>query len=208
MSVVQEVWPRFLETRFELPENSGIQDVFRWLASDQERNRQITSDILSAYQEGRRIIVLSGRTEQVDLLESTLSGQIEHLFVLHGRLTKRHRVSVLANLEALDDAAPRVLLATAALVGEGFDHPPLDTLVLTTPISWEGSIKQYAGRLHREHTLKTDVRIYDYVEAKHPQLARMWEKRRKGYLAMGYHIKPVDSEIVTGERPHPDQLIA
>jgi len=74
------------------------------------------------------------------------------------------------------------------LIGEGFDHPPLDTLVLAMPISWKGTLQQYAGRLHREHSTKRDVRIYDYVELGCPQLARMWEKRQRGYHAMGYKI--------------------
>ena len=70
----------------------------------------------------------------------------------------------------------------------GFDHPPLDTLVLAMPISWKGTLQQYAGRLHREHASKKDVRIYDYVEQEHPQLARMWDKRLRGYRAMGYVV--------------------
>jgi superfamily II DNA or RNA helicase len=56
------------------------------------------------------------------------------------------------------------------------------------PISWTGILQQYAGRLHRNHPTKTDVWIYDYVELGHPILARMWEKRVRGYLAMGYTI--------------------
>ena len=72
--------------------------------------------------------------------------------------------------------------------GEGFDYPPLDTLLLAMPISWKGILQQYAGRLHRNHPTKTDVRIYDYVELGHPVLARMWEKRVRGYLAMDYKI--------------------
>jgi len=79
-------------------------------------------------------------------------------------------------------------LATGRLVGEGFDHPPLDTLILAMPISWKGTLQQYAGRLHREHADKQDVRIYDYVEDSQPQLARMWKKRQRGYHAMGYKI--------------------
>jgi superfamily II DNA or RNA helicase len=75
------------------------------------------------------------------------------------------------------------------LIGEGFDHPPLDTLVLAMPISWKGTLQQYAGRLHREHADKHDVRIYDYAETDQPQLARMWDKRQRGYRAMGYEIK-------------------
>ena len=75
------------------------------------------------------------------------------------------------------------------LTGEGFDHPPLDTLVLAMPISWKETLQQYAGRLHREHADKQGVRIYDYVELDHPQLARMREKHQRGYRATGYQIR-------------------
>jgi len=80
------------------------------------------------------------------------------------------------------------LLATGKLVGEGFDHPPLDTLVLAMPVSWKGTLQQYAGRLHREHATKTDVRIVDFVDTGHPALLKMWDKRQRGYRAMGYRI--------------------
>lgn len=85
----------------------------------------------------------------------------------------------------MDESTPRVLLATGRLIGEGFDHPPLDTLVLAMPVSWKGTLQQYAGRLHREHASQHDVRIHDYAEAGQPQLARMWDKRQRGYRAMG-----------------------
>ena len=84
--------------------------------------------------------------------------------------------------------APRILLATGKLVGEGFDHPPLDTLVLAMPVSWKGTLQQYAGRLHREHATKTDFRIVDFVDTGHPALLKMWDKRQRGYRAMGYRI--------------------
>jgi hypothetical protein len=67
-------------------------------------------------------------------------------------------------------------------------HPPLDTLVLAMPVSWKGTLQQYAGRLHREHASKTDVRIIDFVEMGHPALLRMWDKRQRGYRAMGYRV--------------------
>ena len=50
------------------------------------------------------------------------------------------------------------------------------------------SITEYAGRLHRDHADKIDILIYDYVENDHPQLYRMWEKRQRGYRAMGYQV--------------------
>ena len=92
------------------------------------------------------------------------------------------------DLDALPPDAPRVLLSTGKLVGEGFDHPPLDTLVLAMPVSWKGSLQQYAGRLHREHANKTDVRIIDFVDTGHPALMRMWDKRQRGYREMGYRV--------------------
>jgi len=52
----------------------------------------------------------------------------------------------------------------------------------------KGTLQQYAGRLHREHATKTDVRIIDFVDAGHPALLRMWEKRQRGCRAMGYRI--------------------
>lgn len=126
----------------------------------------------------------------VRLLEIELTGKIGYLFVLQGRMSKKQRTEVLENLEALDESEPRVLLATASLVGEGFDHPPLNTLILAMPISWEGSLKQYAGRIHRLHTFKLDVHIYDYIDYKNKSVAKMWEKRRRAYASMGYQIVP------------------
>jgi superfamily II DNA or RNA helicase len=69
--------------------------------------------------------------------------------------------------------------------------PPLDTLVLAMPISWKGTLQQYAGRLHREHATKVDVRVIDFVDAGHPGLLRMWDKRQTGYRAMGYRVARV-----------------
>jgi len=184
-----EVWPKVLSAP-EIPPDSPIQDVFRILANDATRNRFIAGDVLAAYREGRKVLVLTERTDHLPLLREALENEIEHCFVLHGRLARKQRTAVFAELEALEESAPRVLLATGRLIGEGFDHPPLDTLVLAMPISWKGTLQQYAGRLHREHADKQDVRIYDYAETDQPQLARMWKKRQRGYRAMGYAIKP------------------
>ncbi|SHJ91803.1 Helicase conserved C-terminal domain-containing protein [Malonomonas rubra DSM 5091] len=126
--------------------------------------------------------------EDLALLHDALGPELQNCFVLHGRLSKKQRASVLSELESLDADAPRILLATGRLIGEGFDHPPLDTLFLALPISWKGTLQQYAGRLHREHSHKSDVHIYDYHEHDHTQLTRMWNKRLRGYKAMGYAV--------------------
>ncbi len=133
-------------------------------------------------------MLLTERTDHLARLREGLGNEVEHCFVLHGRLSKKQRASIFSELQSLEGSTPHVLLATGRLIGEGFDHAPLDTLVLAMPISWKGTLQQYAGRLHRDHVDKQDVRIYDYVESDQPQLARMWDKRQRGYHAMGYKI--------------------
>ena len=182
-----KVFPRALLAP-AIPAEAKIQEVFHLLTRDETRNQRIAKDILTAYEEGRKILVLTERTEHLTFLHEALRAKVENCFFLHGRLSKKQRTKTVTELEALDGDTPRVLLATGRLVGEGFDHPPLDTLVLAMPISWKGTLQQYAGRLHREHISKSDVRVYDYYEHDNPQLTRMWNKRLRGYKAMGYIV--------------------
>lgn len=183
-----EVAPYSLHACIDLPLEAGIQDVFRHLANDQGRTAAIVGEIGRTFSQGRKVLVLTERTDHLDAISTALAGKIPELFVLHGRMSRKQRTALIEKLNALPADTPRVLLATGKLVGEGFDHPPLDTLVLAMPVSWKGTLQQYAGRLHREHTDKTDVRIIDFVDTGHPALLRMWDKRRRGYAAMGYRI--------------------
>ena len=183
------VVPRSCHARIDLLKEAGIQDVFRHLSNDRARTEAIAAEVRDAFAQGRKILVLTERTEHLDAIEAALGGLGSELFVLHGRMSKKQRAARVAGLEALAADVPRVLLATGKLVGEGFDHPPLDTLVLAMPVSWKGTLQQYAGRLHREHANKTGVKIIDFVDTGHPALLRMWDKRLRGYRAMGYRME-------------------
>jgi len=189
-----EVVPHSRFARIDVGPEAGIQDVFRHLATDQVRTQAIASEVHAAIQQGRKVLVLTERSDHLDAIRAALNERISDPFVLHGRVSKRQRASLIAALNALPPDASRVLLATGKLVGEGFDHPPLDTLVLAMPVSWKGTLQQYAGRLHREYASKTDVRIIDFVDTGHPALLRMWDKRQRGYRAMGYRIGDDASE--------------
>jgi superfamily II DNA or RNA helicase len=192
-----EVLPHTRFTRIDLPSDAGIQDVFRHLANDQARTQAISDKVRDAVGQGRKVLVLTERTEHLDAIKAALDGLEPTPFVLHGRMSKKQRTALIADLDALPLDAARVLLSTGKLVGEGFDHPPLDTLVLAMPVSWKGTLQQYAGRLHREQASKTDVRIIDFVDTGHPALMRMWDKRQRGYRAMGYRIGATESESST-----------
>jgi superfamily II DNA or RNA helicase len=183
-----EVMPRSRHSRIDLPTTAGIQDVFQYLVSDTARTEAIAAEITAAFEEGRKVLVLTERMKHLAAIREALAARAPHPFVLHGRMSKRQRTALIAELDALAPEAPRILLATGKLIGEGFDHPPLDTLVLAMPVSWKGTLQQYAGRLHREHAAKTDVRIIDFVDTGHPALLRMWDKRQRGYRAMGYRV--------------------
>lgn len=197
-----EVLPHYLSARMPLTADLGIQDVFRNLADDTGRTAAIADEIARAYAQGHKVLVLTERTEHLAAIGAALASRVPTLFTLHGRLSKKQRAALVGQLEALAPDTPRVLLSTGKLVGEGFDHPPLDTLVLAMPISWKGTLQQYAGRLHREHAEKTRVRIIDFVDAAHPVLLRMWEKRQRGYQAMGYRVPPLAaSENLDFEEP-------
>lgn len=186
---------RLLPGQINLSEGAGIQEVFRQLADNIERTQRITSEVEKAFNQGRKVLVLTERTDHLSAIEAALAGRVQNLFTLHGRMSKKQRQVLMDELAALSSDVPRVLLATGKLVGEGFDHPPLDTLVLAMPISWKGTLQQYAGRLHREHASKADVRIFDFIDAGHPALMRMWDKRQSGYRAMGYRLADTSSSM-------------
>ena len=181
-----------------IPSNASIQEVIRLLSVDADRNARIVADATTALKNGRKVLLLTKRTEHLDLLHAQLANVEFPCFMLHGRMKTKERQVIIKALAELPQDAPHILLASAQLVGEGFDHAPLDTLILTLPISWTGTLQQYAGRLHRDHANKSDILIYDYVEQDHPQLYRMWEKRQRGYRAMGYQVDSDQQQLRLG----------
>ena len=182
------VVPRLREAPIDLAPEAGIQEVFGRLVADGERTREIADAVEQAVTLGRKVLVLTERTDHLNSIAAALVGIRPAPHVLHGRMTKKRRAAVIAELESLAPTAPRIVLATGKLVGEGFDHAPLDTLVLAMPVSWKGTLQQYAGRLHRECTSKRDVRVIDFIDTGHPALMKMWEKRKRRFGAMGYRI--------------------
>nr|WP_198433307.1 DEAD/DEAH box helicase [Burkholderia ubonensis] len=190
-----EVFPQRLTSTVDVAADAPIQAVFAQLAQDTPRTQMIAAAAREQYGQGRNVLVLTERTDHLERLQQMLQDTVQSLFVLHGRLGRKARATQLAALDALAGDTPRVVLATGRLVGEGFDHPALDTLVLAMPVAWKGTLQQYAGRLHREHAGKTGVRVLDYVDGGHPVLLRMWEKRQRGYRAMGYQVCVLGQEL-------------
>ena len=177
-------------TGFRLPvETEAIHEIYAFLAQSLERNQQIVIDVKTALEAGRSPLVLTERKDHLFLLAEQLKGCTEHIITLCGGMGIKQRRLEMEKLTSLPSGASRLILATGKLIGEGFDDPQLDTLFLAMPISWRGTLQQYAGRLHRLHDGKKIVQVYDYIDENLPVLMRMFDKRLKGYRAMGYASK-------------------
>jgi superfamily II DNA or RNA helicase len=148
---------------------------------------------------GRSPIVLTERREHRERLAARLRSHIPSLVILHGEMRPAERRAALNELRSNGGGDERVILATGRYIGEGFDDPRLDTLLLVMPIAWKGTIVQYAGRLHRAHRAKRDALVYDYVDAELPVLRRMFAKRLKAYKSLGYEVDNPESH--QGDEP-------
>jgi len=165
-----------------------FQAVYQELVAAEVRNGRICRDVIESVSNGRSPLVLTERNDHLDRLERGLVDSVRHLVVLRAGTGKKQRRAMADRLAGIPPEEPRVVLATGKYVGEGFDDPRLDTLFLTLPVSWRGTIAQYAGRLHRLYDGKREVRIYDYADLNVPMLARMFDRRCRGYEAVGYTI--------------------
>ena len=166
-----------------------FRDLYNELIADEGRNQLICGDILQSLRDGRSPIVLTERNEHLDTLAKLLSNEVKHLITLRGGMGRKALRAATDELAAIPQTEERVLLATGRFIGEGFDDARLDTLFLTLPVSWHGTIAQYVGRLHRLHDKKKEVRVYDYADLNVPMLARMFDRRCRGYEAVGYAIQ-------------------
>jgi superfamily II DNA or RNA helicase/very-short-patch-repair endonuclease len=170
-------------------------ELYEELIADEERNRLICSEVIQALRDGRSPLVLTERNEHIESLAKQLASEVQHLVVLRGGMRKKELDTIQVRLATIPAGEARLLLATGRYLGEGFDDARLDTLFLTLPVSWHGTIAQYVGRLHRLYEGKREVRVYDYADLNVPMLARMFDRRCRGYEAMGYTIQLPGSAV-------------
>ena len=158
------------------------------------RNAMIAKDAICAVRSERTPLVITNRKEHAAELARLIRESEIETYMLTGEGTareKRERIEHVRNAPG----AQYAIVATGAYIGEGFDLPQLDTLLLASPYSFEGVITQYSGRLHRESEGKGDVIVYDYVDASIPMLERMHKKRLKAYAHLGYKIAEVAADL-------------
>ena len=178
-----------LPPSIEVEKSRSIQEIYSALIADERRNEMIIRDVLEAIKDGRSPVVLTERREHLEHLAGRLDPIIRNVIVMKGGASKKQRKLIAETISQIPDDAERLILATGRYLGEGFDDARLDTLFLTLPVSWRGTVAQYAGRLHRLHETKRRVIIYDYVDFHVPVLVKMYERRCQGYKSLGYELE-------------------
>jgi len=184
--------PRFTSLRAPLDndgKDSTIQELYSEIVDNEIRNQLIIEDVLNSHNNGRNCLVLTLRTAHVEFLTEKLKEKVPDVVKLTGKMGKKAIREAFQQIADMPADKNLILVATGHFIGEGFDEARLDTLFLAMPISWKGTLQQYAGRLHRLFENKKEVQIYDYVDIHVKMLEKMYQKRLTGYASMGYKVK-------------------
>lgn len=190
------VVPRFTRTIYPHgTEHVHISEAYNAVRNDELRNAQIADDIKACIAKNRTPIVLTKFTDHAQALYDMLKNSADYVFLLVGSMSKLEQKHIRQQMDAVTSDKTMILVATGQLVGEGFDYPRLDTLIMADPVAWKGVVEQYAGRLNRDYEGKKNVIIYDYIDANIPVFDSMYSKRLRAYKRIGYQLLDgVDTE--------------
>lgn len=182
------VYPRFTRVAYPRSQDMHINDAYKLIKDHDARNEQIVADVKKCIDNDRTPVVLTRYKEHASLLTERLQAYADKFFLLFGDKSKKELQEIREQMEEVSPNETMILVATGQMIGEGFDYPRLDTLIMATPVSWKGIVEQYAGRLNRDHAGKKDVIIYDYVDSHIDKFDKMYGKRLKAYKQIGYQI--------------------
>ena len=201
------------ETGFRMPLETGPRPPYHVVAElltrHTRRNNLIVADVVAALKQERFPLILSDRKDHLSRLASAISEAANEsedvvIFQMDGTQGLKARREMLASIrDRVATNRRTVILSTASLIGEGFDLPELDVLVMASPFSFKGRIVQYAGRIHRTAGGKDRATIHDYVEAYCPISLKMYRNRIKAYREMKYAITELDSKAGAAEDVSP-----
>ena len=182
------VYPRFTRCVCPRDTNRDINEAYELIRDDKLRNQQIIDDTKRCLDERRCPVILTRYKEHARNLYIQLKDYAEHAFLLLGDLSPREKKSLFSEMKSISETESILIVATGKLLGEGFDYPRLDTLIMATPIAGKSVVEQYAGRLNRDYEGKNRVIVYDYIDVHIPVFDRMYGKRLRAYKQIGYHV--------------------
>ena len=183
------VYPRFTRIVDLSPsDNRHISELYRLIVDSELRNMQIVADAVDCVKKGRTPVVMTKYREHAENLYGLLQGAADHVFLLQGGKSLKARAELREKMAAVSRDESMIMVATGQYIGEGFNYPRLDTMLLAMPISFEGNVEQYAGRLNRDYEGKKDVIIFDYIDQHIPVLERMYHRRLRTYKNIGFEV--------------------
>lgn len=103
-----EVIPRTLFQPTPIPDDTGIQDIFRTLAEEKNRTAAIADEAQRTVDNGRKVLVLTERTDHLENIRRSLEENQLTPFVLHGRMSKKQRANLIAEIDELPPDSPRI----------------------------------------------------------------------------------------------------
>lgn len=187
------LYPHF--TKYFLNKNKNLQtlvEIENDLTENLERNNQILADILIAINNHKKILILTDRINHIEYLENELKKYSKNIFAIHGKMNKKQKDNFKEKLEQINEEE-FIIISTGKYIGEGFDEKRLDTLFLTMPFKWKGTLAQYVGRLNRESTGKNKLEVHDYIDINVPMLSKMYAERQKAYKNLNYKVVSKDT---------------
>jgi superfamily II DNA or RNA helicase len=187
--------PRFTEFDFDDATND-YSGCITALVNDPNRNDLIVQDVIS--QAGRQGIALvtSDRKDHCEAFHSRLIASGIDAKLLTGSTPKKERTQV---IQDLNKGEGKVLVATAQLIGEGFDLKSLSSIFMTTPIRFSGKVKQCVGRIVRTDEGKETPLIFDYVDVP-GVLQNSYRDRQRAYRSIGVSQSSKDIAIMQDGR--------
>ena len=180
--------PRYTRVVDTADSKDDINKAYSLISTSKIRNDMIISDVKKSIAQNQTPVILTRFKEHAKLLYDALKNEADHIFLLYGDNSDKENTEIRVKLKQVPRTESIILVATGQKIGEGFDFPRLDVLMLAAPVSFEGRLEQYVGRLNRDYEGKEAVYVYDYIDAHVRFFNKMYGKRLKTYKRTGFSI--------------------
>ena len=186
--------PRYTRVVDTADSKDDINKAYSLISANKVRNEMIVNDVIACIAMKQTPVILTRFKEHAKLLYDTLKEEADHVFLLYGDNTDKENADIRVRLKQVTKNESLILVATGQKIGEGFDFPRLDVLMLAAPVSFKGRLEQYVGRLNRDYEGKEAVYVYDYIDAHMRFFNKMYGKRLKTYKRTGFFIWTGDEQ--------------
>ena len=182
------VFPRYTRTIDTFESRNNINQAFALISKSADRNQMIMTDIHECISLDKTPVILTRYKEHAKYLHDNLQGEADHIFLMYGDNSDKENRKIRKQLKSVPAEESMILIATGQKIGEGFDFPRLDTLMLASPVSSSGTLEQFVGRLNRDYAGKKEVVVYDYIDSHIKVFNNMYARRLKTYKNIGFSV--------------------